>query len=214
MIEHSIPSLKFSCTCRSIDMTRDKFQRYRARYVDALYPSITSLTFTSAATDDEDNITVIKVTLLRRDVTRMRHRMLVVIAIFTNNFQIRVLRLISRVKAHRVIDQLMSSYPDSGMFNSVRQRYVDRYTYTYIRISFLISLQKCLAFSVSGLSAFVPILYKNIQILLIFKQILLIYKRLDHCEFRNFRIRFSNFFKSLPFNTFVYINVNIILMKF
>jgi len=53
----SLPSLKISYTRRSIDVTRDGFQHDRSRYVGALYPSITSLTFTSAAGVDEDNIT-------------------------------------------------------------------------------------------------------------------------------------------------------------
>jgi len=52
-----LPSLKISYTRRSIDVTRDEFQRDRPRYVGALYPSITSLTFTSAVGVDEDNIT-------------------------------------------------------------------------------------------------------------------------------------------------------------
>jgi len=53
---NSLPSLKISYTRRSIDVTRDEFQRDRLRYVGALYPSITSLTFTSAVGVDEDNI--------------------------------------------------------------------------------------------------------------------------------------------------------------
>lgn len=108
----------------------------------ALYPSITSLTFTSA--------TSTKITLPAIQVTSAWTRCsaneaLVIVAVSVTvvrdciGFQVRVPRLISRIKA-RVIGQLMSSCLDSDMFNSVRQRYVNRYIRrVYIHTKYIFS---------------------------------------------------------------------------
>lgn len=97
---------------------------------------------------DEDNILAIQVTSTWTQCSA--NEALVVVAVSTDDcigFQVRVSRLISRIKAHRVVGQLMSSCLDSDMFNLVRQRYVDRYV-RRVHTKYLFSppfLQKCLA---------------------------------------------------------------------